>query len=196
MNVLDSLKDKSVAEIKEHCDAKCFSAALAMRHVTGDFNLGTVIRNANFFGFKEVFYIGGSKQWDRRSAVGTHHYTDLIYCKTDEEFFEVIKDKYLPVALECNINVKSYLLPIYSWPDNPVIIFGEEQQGLPLEFLQRCYEVVTIPANGSVRSLNVGTASGIATYSYFRQMKAPEIAELCLKELNTTSPEPKTSIKQ
>lgn len=174
MNVLDELKTKTVEEIKEYCVTKCFPAALAMRHVTGDFNLGTVLRNANFFGFKEVFYIGGSKQWDRRSAVGTQHYTNIIHCKTDAEFFAKVKPYYFTIAMECNVEIKTYPITEFKWPLTAVIIFGEEQQGLPLDFLHECLAVVTIPQNGSVRSLNVGTASGIAAYSYFSQRKASD----------------------
>jgi len=77
MNVLDHLKSKTVDDIKSYCKSNCIDAGVAMMHVNGDFNLSTLVRNANFFGFKEALYVGGSKQWDRRGTVGTHHYTDL-----------------------------------------------------------------------------------------------------------------------
>jgi tRNA G18 (ribose-2'-O)-methylase SpoU len=42
-----------------------------------------------------------------------------------------------------------------------MFIFGEESKGLSDEILDLCEDYVYIPMIGSVRSLNVGTASGI-----------------------------------
>ena len=46
------------------------------------------------------------------------------------------------------------------------MLFGEEQRGLSKEALALADHVVYIPMWGSVRSLNVGTSSGIAMYDY------------------------------
>jgi tRNA G18 (ribose-2'-O)-methylase SpoU len=132
-----------------------------MTHINGDFNLGTVVRNANFFGFEKVYYIGGKKQIDRRSTVGTHHYTPMEYYKTEEEFFAAISGVYTPVAVENNIKFTMEPYYSYSYPERTVLMFGEEQAGLSESILNKCRGVVTIPSDGSVRSLNVGTASGI-----------------------------------
>lgn len=160
-NVHDFLKTLSVDEIKDYCQCETIPHALAMIQIDGDFNLGTVVRNANFFGFEKVYYIGGGKQYDRRSTVGTHHYTPMEYYKTVEEFFAVIKGIYSPIAVENNINYTCHSYYKFKYPDKTVLLFGEEQNGLSDDVLTRCGNVVTIPSNGSVRSLNVGTASGI-----------------------------------
>lgn len=141
-------------------------AAAAMYHLTGDFNLSTVLRNANFFGFQRVYYIGGKKSWDRRGSVGTHHYTPLEFCKDEGEFFDKIHDKYVPIAVECNVDVPLVSLDDFGWPRSPVILFGEEQNGIPINVLNRCHSVITIPGRGSVRSINVGTTSGIVMNAF------------------------------
>ena len=94
MNVLDHLKSSSIDDIKSYCKNTSINAGAAMIHVNGDFNLSTLVRNANFFGFKETFYVGGSKQWDRRGTVGTHHYTDLNHIKTAFDFCRMISEDY------------------------------------------------------------------------------------------------------
>jgi len=137
-------------------------AAIAMMHIDGDFNLSNVLRSANFFGFREVFYVGGSKSWDRRRSVGTHHYTPMIHCKTQEDFWNIVNNKYVPIALENNINHPMDNVFTFNWPDNPLLIVGEEQSGLSEDILKKCNHLITIPSNGSVRSINVGTAAGIA----------------------------------
>lgn len=173
MNVVDSLKHLPVEEIKSHCTNTAINAAVAMMHVSSDFNLSTVLRNANFFGFKEVFYIGGKKSWDRRGAVGTQNYTDLLYFKQEEDFLTYIKDKYTLIAVENNIpqyQFKTINLiddtNAFGFIKNPVFMFGEEQLGIPDSLLDKSARIVTIPCYGSVRSVNVGTASGIVMGFY------------------------------
>jgi tRNA G18 (ribose-2'-O)-methylase SpoU len=56
----------------------------------------------------------------------------------------------------------------YVWPKEKhvVMILGQEQVGVPQELLDMAHECVYIRQYGSVRSLNVGTASGIVMYDY------------------------------
>ena len=173
MNVLDHLKNSSVDDIKSYCKNNCIDASVAMMHVNGDFNLSTLVRNANFFGFKEALYVGGSKQWDRRGTVGTHHYTDLNHLKTEEEFVQYVNDNgYTLLAVENNIpkysdkTVSIFNHWVFSGVDKPMFVFGEEKSGLSDYILDNAETVITIPAYGSVRSLNVGTTSGIVMGFY------------------------------
>lgn len=160
-NVHDFLQTLAVEDIKEYCKRKTIPHAVAMMHINRDFNLGTVVRNANFFGFEKVFYIGGGKQYDRRSTVGTHNYTPMEYYKTAEEFFAAIKNVYSPVAVENNVKYNCIDYYDFSYPSKTVLLLGEEQAGLSDDVLTQCNGIVTIPSDGSVRSLNVGTASGV-----------------------------------
>jgi len=105
MNVHDYLKSLSPEEIKENYCDHSHNAAFAMTHLSGDFNLGNVIRSANFFGFKEAIYVGGSKSYDRRSTVGTHHYIPISFIRTEEEFISTINGKYSLVCIENNIQL-------------------------------------------------------------------------------------------
>ena len=173
MNVLDHLKSSTVDEIKSYCKSTSIEAGAAMMHVNGDFNLSTLVRNANFFGFKEAFYVGGSKQWDRRGTVGTHHYTDLKHIKTEVEFVSSLKDNgYTLLAVENNIpkysdkTVSIFNPWVFCGVDKPMFVFGEEKSGLSDYILDNAETVITIPDFGSVRSLNVGTTSGIIMSFY------------------------------
>lgn len=173
MNVLDHLKSSSVDEIKNYCNNTAIEAGVAMMHVAGDFNLSTLVRNANFFGFKEAFYVGGSKQWDRRGTVGTHHYTSLKHIKNEEDFITYCKlNSYTIISVENNIpeysdkTVSIFNQWVFSNVDKPMFVFGEEKSGLNNYILDNSEFIVTIPAFGSVRSLNVGTTSGIIMSSY------------------------------
>ena len=176
MNVLDHLKSSTVDEIKDYCKNTSIDAGVAMMHVNGDFNLSTLVRNANFFGFKEAFYVGGSKQWDRRGTVGTHHYTDLNHIKSEESFVQYVKDNgYTLLAVENNIpkyydkTVSIFNQWVFCGVDKPMFVFGEEKSGLSNYILDNAENIITIPDFGSVRSLNVGTTSGIIM-AFYRNM--------------------------
>ena len=173
MNVLDHLKQKTSDEVKAYCKNTCIDAGVAMMHVNGDFNLSTLVRNANFFGFKEAMYVGGSKQWDRRGTVGTHHYTDLKHIKTEEVFVGYLKDNgYTLIAIENNIpkysdkTISIFNQWVFTGIDKPMFVFGEEKSGLSDYILDNAETIVTIPEYCSVRSLNVGTTSGIVMAFY------------------------------
>lgn len=171
MNVLDHLKSYSVDDIKTIYKSNAIEAGAAMMHVSGDFNLSTLIRNSNFFGFKEACYVG-MRQWDRRGAVGTHNYINLNHFRNEGDFIAYIRSNdYTLIGVENNI--PAYSNKTHSVYDEgvfnvkkPMFIFGEERAGLSTHMLDNCDMIFTIPAFGSVRSLNVGTASGIIMSMY------------------------------
>lgn len=129
-----------------------------------DFNIATVIRNANAFASRKVL-IYGRKRYDKRGTVGTHLYSHVHVEQSLTGLKEALKDHHV-VGID---NVPT-AVPLESYPwvsDKPVaMVFGQEQIGIPQEILALCNDVVYIKQYGSVRSLNVGTASGIAMFDF------------------------------
>jgi tRNA G18 (ribose-2'-O)-methylase SpoU len=128
--------------------------------------LATVVRNANAFLSREVI-IFGSRQWDRRGAVGTHNYNRMKYF-TEDQFDELVEyiSSYTVVCVD---NVEGARdISSYEWSEeqHTLLVFGQEQVGIPQNLLDLAKDVVYIPQYGSVRSLNVGTASGIVMHDY------------------------------
>lgn len=162
-NIIDFYKEWETAAIKADLDEKRHDFSVLVSNQIRDFNLGTVIRNANAFLAKDVI-ICGRKQWDRRGAVGVHHYENLRHVRYIEEFDPgdrpLVGIDNIPGAVP---------IDTFSWPKDAVMAFGEEKVGLPDEIIKLCSAVVYIRQYGSVRSLNVGTASGLAMYSYCLQ---------------------------
>lgn len=169
MNVIDSLKNLEIPDIQKYCESNTINASVGMININGDFNLSTMVRNANFFGFKSVHYVG-KKKWDKRGSVGTHHYTPMYNHKDEESFLQQCSGRSI-IAIENNIpeySDKTVNLFKYSFNDviNPIFVFGEESKGLSDLILYRANIILTIPNYGSVRSLNVGTTSGIVMGFY------------------------------
>ena len=160
------MQNMTVDEIKQYCINRAIDQYAAMIHVHGDYNLSTLVRNANFFGFKGVFYVGGKRDWDRRGSVGTHNYTPMTHYKSEQDFIDSCKQLGLRiVAVENNIpkyaSKTTNFLPTYVPMKNSIYVFGEEQAGLSDLILDNSIEIITLPAYGSVRSINVGPTSAI-----------------------------------
>lgn len=159
-NVLDEYKGMETEDIKAKIKEKTLPFAPFMMQIQGDFNFSTLIRNANAFGAREAFYFG-RKKFDSRGAVGTVHYTDVNYIRSMEEIV-ALRSRYPHfVAIEIVPGV-SHAMHEHVWQPGSLLFFGEEGQGLAPEILEMCDQCVHIVQRGSVRSLNVGTASGIA----------------------------------
>ena len=165
-NVIDKFSSWTEEMINSDLRATAFPFAACMEQIDGDFNIGTVIRNANAFNAKQVFYYGPRKKIDRRGAVGTYKYVDLNYLSSLEEVLNLKKD-YTIIGVDCIPG--SVSMETFEWPENTLMFFGEEGRGLSEEVCGICDKIVHITQYGSVRSLNVGTASGIAMFDFVRK---------------------------
>ena len=169
-NIIDYYHYWDNEAIKADLDDKRHNFSILCCNVVGDFNLSTIIRNSNAFLAKEVI-IYGKKRYDRRGAVGTQNYTNFKYVKIIEDLKEVLHDeKYHVVGIDNIGDCKN--IEKYTWPKDKhvLMIFGEEQIGIPKDVLSLCDDILYINQYGSVRSLNVGSASAIAMFSYCSQI--------------------------
>jgi tRNA G18 (ribose-2'-O)-methylase SpoU len=164
-NVIDYYKEWETDQIKADLDKKRLPFIAAFENISGDFNKATGMRNANAFMAKEVWIIG-DKKWDRRGAVGTHNYMHLKYSPSLEEIWA--NDEKIRSMRWVAIDNIPNAVPItdYKWQENTFMIFGEERRGISNSAISLADDIVYIPQLGSVRSLNVGTACGIAMYDY------------------------------
>lgn len=169
MNVNDYYKDWEVDAIRADLDTNRSPLISVFINLSGDFNKATGIRNHNHFCGREIWLVG-NKQYDRRGTVGTHHYENIHHA---EFFADVVlaNPGYKIVAVENNITLDkpTYSVVDYEFPEKTMLVFGEEKSGIPEVILELCHDLVYIPNRGSVRSLNVGTASGIMMYEYSKQ---------------------------
>ena len=171
-NVIDRYKSWSTESIKRDLQRTANPFAVCMEHWQGDFNISTLIRNANAFNAKKVYYLG-KKKYDRRGTVGTHHYVDLSYLGNSYLSLAELKNDYTIIAIDNNIS-NTCMLDKFDWlslDKPPLMLFGEEGVGLTKEALTIADCAVEIPQFGSVRSLNVGTCSGILMYDYMMNLQ-------------------------
>lgn len=166
-NVLNKYRHLPVEAIVADLDTSRSSLEIAVENLERDFNMGTIIRNANAFNVKKVHIIG-RKQWNKRGAMKTDAYLHIYYYQTPEEFFEAMRQNDKTVIA---VDIVEGATPLHEadLPENTVLVFGAEGPGLSRHILDNAQSVVMIEQFGSTRSVNVGVASGIAMYAWLQR---------------------------
>lgn len=166
-NVLDRYRYWSVEAIVADLDPHRHSVHVAIENWEHDFNIGTVIRNANAFLVGGVHVIG-RRHWDRRGAMSTHVYQHVHHHPDVDAFVSWCAVSDLPiVAIENTPGAEP--LEHASLPERCVLVFGQEGPGVSDPILDAADQVCAITQYGSTRSLNAGVASGIAMYAWATQ---------------------------
>ena len=166
-NLVDEYKGMPNDQVFAALDKKRTPLEIAIENVEHDFNIGTIVRSANSFNVKRVHIIG-KKKYNRRGAMCTDKYLEIIHHATIEDFLETQDGREL-IAIENNT---PRALPLHDkkFVQDTTLIFGSENNGITSELLAKAQDVRYIESFGSTRSVNVGVAAGIAMYEYVRQI--------------------------
>lgn len=164
-NVADKYRYWTIAAIRADMQSASGMCEVAIENLERDFNMGTIVRNANAFNVRKVHIIG-KKQWNKRGAMKTDAYLELVYHATVGAFLQATCERTL-VAVD-NIDGARGLHSV-ELPADAVLVFGSEASGVSSSLLQHCAMRVEIEQFGSTRSINVGVASGILMYKWVEQ---------------------------
>jgi tRNA G18 (ribose-2'-O)-methylase SpoU len=165
-NVVDRYRywrrDAVVADL----DARRHPFHVAIENWQHDFNIGSVVRNANAFLAAEV-HIVGRRRWNRRGAMVTDRYQHVRYHADLDALARWAADERLPV-IGIDLLPGSRPLPDADLPARCLLLFGQEGPGLSTAARGLCEQILHIPQFGSTRSINAGVASGIAMHAWVR----------------------------
>lgn len=166
-NVEDKYRYWTVEAIKADLDKNRIDLHVAIENWQHDINIGTIVRNANAFNVTAVHIIG-KRHWNRRGAMVTDRYLDIVHHATVGDFVDAMKGRHI-IAID-NFDGA---LPLASTPlpEKAVLVFGGEGPGLSEQMRNASEYMVKIEQFGSTRSVNVGVASGIVMYAWLRQYK-------------------------
>jgi tRNA G18 (ribose-2'-O)-methylase SpoU len=165
-NVVDKYRFWPNEAIKADLAAHAFAFHIAIENYQHDFNIGTIVRNANAFNAAGVHIVGKHK-WNRRGAMVTDKYLQLYHHESVRDFSEWAKRAGLAIIGIDNI-AGSIGLHQGELPKSCVLVFGQEGPGLSPEMQAVCGRIFAIEQFGSTRSINVGVASGIIMYEWAR----------------------------
>ena len=166
-NVVDRYRYWTREAIIEDLDTVRHPFHIAIENWEHDFNIGTVVRNANAFMAKAVHIIG-KRRWNRRGAMVTDRYQHVHHHSTVEEFSVWAKAENIAILGVDNIE-NAVPIETTKLPEQCVLVFGQEGPGLSEDMVSRCELVLEITQYGSTRSINAGVASGIAMYEWLSQ---------------------------
>ncbi len=166
-NVIDGYRYWSREAIVADLDLRRHPFHVAIENWQHDFNIGSIVRNANAFLAGGV-HIVGKRRWNRRGAMVTDRYLHVKHHATMVEFIEWATDEGLPII---GIDILPGAVPIETTdlPERCVLLFGQEGPGLSTEARDACDTVCSIAQFGSTRSINAGVASGIAMHVWIQQ---------------------------
>lgn len=166
-NLIDEYKNLANEQVFDALSKKRTPLEIAIENVEHDFNIGSIVRTANSFNVKKVHIIG-RKKYNRRGAMCTDKYLEIIHHPDLEDFLKTQENREL-VAIENNTPRAKELHSKEFTPDT-TLIFGSENNGISKELLEKADDVRFIESFGSTRSVNVGAAAAIAMYEYVRQI--------------------------
>ena len=177
LNVHDHLKGLSVEELQDISRTDRLPWHTLCLNVTGDLNVGTMIRTSHCMGAKSVIVFGRQKI-DNRSLVGAANYITVEKIPgVDNEFNLIATDlanelrcrNLLPIFVEAGgtpfneIDWKTKLTVATEHNYEICLVMGNETNGIPADILALQSEfveseVISIPQKGVIRSLNVAVA--------------------------------------
>lgn len=169
-NVVDRYRYWRQEAIVADLDRRRHPFHVAVENWQHDFNIGSVVRNANAFGARAV-HIVGRRRWNRRGAMVTDRYQHVVHHPDIGALAGWAAGESLPlVGLE---NLPGSLpLEQHHLPECCVLLFGQEGPGLSTEAVEACAELRMISQYGSTRSINAGAASAIAMWAWIRRYAA------------------------
>lgn len=167
-NLQDEYKGLPNEQVFAELDKKRTQLEVAIENVAHDFNVGTIVRSANNFNAQKVHIIG-RKKYNRRGAMCTDKYLEIVYWPEVGEFLRSQKDSGREVVAIENHTERVKPLAKKVFREKTTLLFGGESDGLSSEALAGADDVREIESFGSTRSVNVGVAAGIAMYEWARQ---------------------------
>ncbi len=166
-NVADHYRYWTVEAIVADLDTKRHPLHIAIENWQHDFNIGTVVRTANAFNVAGVHIIG-RRRWNRRGAMVTDKYMHVHHHPTVSDFVAWANAESLPI-LGVDLFPDSVPIETFEFPQACVMVFGQEGPGLSEEIHDAAEATLSIAQYGSTRSINAGSAAGIAMHCWIRQ---------------------------
>ena len=166
-NVVDEYRYWRHEAIVEDLDLRRHPFHVAVENWEHDFNIGSVVRNANAF-LAAAVHIIGKRRWNRRGAMVTDRYQHVLHHPTIDDFVAWAEERDLPIVGIDNLP-DSVPIETTDLPDRCVLLFGQEGPGLSEAARSAAGIVCSIAQFGSTRSINAGVASGIAMHHWILQ---------------------------
>ena len=140
------------------------SFAVAAFNFSYGVNLGTLVRSAEAAGAEAVWIIGRDFYY-RPSTKGSDWWLPVVTMESPAECLErAAREGFDIVALQQGPQAQ----PVWEadWPARPLIVAGNEGDGLPKRFIDAAALQLELPLFGNIDSLNVAVATSVAMFAF------------------------------
>jgi 23S rRNA (guanosine2251-2'-O)-methyltransferase len=167
---------------KLHYDRNSQNLAVLLDNIRSAWNVGSILRSADGFGFNHVYLCGITPTADNeavtKTSLGAEDSVPWSYHKDAVKLVKGLKvegwkvyaleEHERAVSLESDsslaLQVKSKMQE--QDPALHVLILGNEVTGVDPDLLDLCDQIFYIPMRGEKKSFNVAIAFGIAAYAF------------------------------
>lgn len=189
LNVHDHLKGHTVEKLRDLCDMDRLPFGVCVLNITGELNVGTIVRSALLTGARKVGIVGRRK-YDKRGTVGSYNYVEVdrveglnedgITIDPDVFWGWMDTNNFFPVFVEQG----GMMLDEVDWdyfesnhmPRQTCLVFGNENRGIQDDLLiDPRGEIVSIEQRGVIRSFNVASAAAIVMHSLSMYMERVDV---------------------
>ncbi|MFW5920916.1 MAG: TrmH family RNA methyltransferase [Polyangiales bacterium] len=155
------------SEMRAELDRIRHPMRVAVDRAKNPFNIGAVVRTAHSFLAREIVLIG-TEPWYQRAAMGMQRYENLVELPSYDAFLERAREhRWKLVCFEREPATTS--LWEADLPEDAVLVFGNEDDGIRAPILEAAHEVVAIPMFGINHSYPIAVAAGIAMAEWARR---------------------------
>lgn len=153
-------------EIKEELNKIRKPVDVAVYSSKNYFNMGAILRIGHNFMVNNYHAIACPAFYEKAAMTARPWEKErIIHYDSPEDFIEKIKNRNV-VAFERRWGMSSEDIRCFKYPSNPILLFGNEDEGVPDVLLAFAKNVVSIPVFGLVTDFNVAVAAGIALYDW------------------------------
>ena len=143
-----------------------FPYTIALDGLRSVFNTGSIFRICDAVGFKSIILgntLGKEHHGVQKTSMGSANW--IPQTKTDnlaETLLKYRNDGQAIIGIETIKESLSYVN--FPWPDNGIIVFGNEEYGISTKVMQVCTDFVHIPMFGQKNSINVANAVSVIAF--------------------------------
>ncbi len=144
--------------------------AVLLDNVRSAWNVGSILRSADGFGFDHVYLCGITPTPDHEAVTKTSlGAEDTLPWSIHKDAVKLVaglkKEGWRIIALEEGEGSKEIKKHSKGNIEKSVLILGSEVTGVDPDLLALCDEMISIPMRGQKRSLNVAIAFSVAAYA-------------------------------
>lgn len=138
---------------------------IMLDHIEDPHNLGAIIRTCESAGIKNIIIpkdrAAGINETVVKTSVGAISYVNIIMVNNLVNTINILKDNGFFIYGTA-MNQKDYKRVSYA--DKVCLIIGNEGKGMSNLIKKNCDEIISLPQNGKINSLNASVAAGIFIY--------------------------------